>query len=242
MAAYFLFRQSSPTMKNYLRLTGFVAAAAVCLLAATSARADDKSDLAQQISDASTFYQTLQLTPATAVPDSVVAKAKGVLILNRWSGGLIIGGSGGNGIGLKKGADGKFSAPAFYKIGGGSLGLQIGGGNTRTIAFLMTDKGLTALTDSKLTWGGDARAVAGPNATGTSTLDDSADIVLYQQSSGLDVGASFSGVKVSTNTEGNRKFYDDPTLTPTDIFDGKVKTPDGALPLLNALDAQAAKK
>jgi lipid-binding SYLF domain-containing protein len=107
------------------------------------------------------------------------------------------------------------------------------------VAFLMTDKGLTGLTDNKMVWGGDARAVAGPSAASTQTIDDSADVIIYQQTSGLDVGVAFSGVKITTNNEGNRQFYDNPALTPTDIFDGKVTTPDAAKPLIAALNKQS---
>jgi lipid-binding SYLF domain-containing protein len=213
---------------------------AVPLMRAADAPPDPKAGLTKQITDAWEFYQLLQIKPETAIPNAVVAKAKGVMILNRWSGGLIVGGSGGEGIGMAKNKSGEFGAPAFYDMGGGSFGLQIGGGNTKFVAFLMTDKGMTGLTDNKLVWGGDARAVAGPSAASTQTIDDSADVIIYQQTSGLDVGASFSGVKISNNNEGNRKFYDNPTLTPTDIFSGTVTTPDAAKPLIAALNKQAS--
>jgi lipid-binding SYLF domain-containing protein len=203
---------------------------------------DQKKALLKEIDDAWTFYQSQQAKPATAIPNAVVAKAKGVMIINRWSGGVGIGGTGGEGIGMKKDKDGKFSAPAFYNVSGASVGVQLGGSNTKTIAFLMTDKGLNALTDGKMVWGGDARAVAGPSDAATTTLDDSADIILYQQSSGLEVGASVAGVKVALDNDGNRKFYDNPALSPADIFDGKVKMPPSAQPLVDALNKQAAAK
>jgi lipid-binding SYLF domain-containing protein len=212
------------------------------LLAATAVRADDKDPkaaLTKEIDTAWQSYQTMQIKPETSIANMVVAKAKGVVILNRWAGGLVIGGSGGEGIGMKKNKSGEFSAPAFYTMGGGSFGIQIGGSNTQIVAFLMTDKGMNTLTDSKMVWGGDARAVAGPNAASTKTIDDSADVIIYQMTSGLDVGAAFSGVKITINNEGNRTFYGDPTITPTDIFDGKATTPDAVKPLLAALNKQA---
>jgi lipid-binding SYLF domain-containing protein len=222
---------------------------AVLLLAAPGLRADTsgnssvddaKASLAKQITTAWVFYQTLQIKPETSIPSLVVAKAKGVMILNQWSGGVVIGGSGGNGIGMKKNASGEFSAPAFYNMGGGSFGIQIGGSNTQIVAFLMTDKGLTGLTDNKMVWGGTAKAVAGPSAASTQTIDDSADVIIYQKTSGLDVGAAFSGVKITNNNEGNRLFYNNPALTPTDIFSGNVTTPDAAKPLIEALNKQAS--
>ena len=225
---------------------GFLILCLAPLLAAPGARAADAGNappdphLTKEIVNAGDFYQMLQLSPDTSIPNLVVAKAKGVMILDSWAGGVVIGGVGGEGIGMKKNADGKFSAPAFYNMGGGSFGVQIGGSNTQLVAFLMTDKGLTGLTDNKMVWGGDARAVAGPSSAATQTIDDSADIIIYQKTSGLDVGAAVSGVKITNDNEGNRKFYNNPSLTPPDIFSGSVKTPDAAKPLIEALNKQAS--
>src|ERR1700677_3438177 len=86
------------------------------LVRAADAPPDPKAGLTKQITNAWEFYQLLQIKPETAIPNAVVAKAKGVMILNRWSGGLIVGGSGGEGIGMEKNKSGEFGAPAFYEM------------------------------------------------------------------------------------------------------------------------------
>jgi lipid-binding SYLF domain-containing protein len=211
---------------------------ATFVFAADEAPTDPKVALNKEISAAANFYTLQQSDPKTAIPNWVVTQAKGVIIMTRVSGAVIIGGAGGSGIGMNKGTDGKFSAPAFYTLGGASIGLQIGGGTTRTIAFLMSDKALNTLTDSKFNWSSNVRAVAGDQSAQETTAGNKVDVILYQQSSGLDVGATVAGTQVSVNNDGNHNYYDNATITPTDIFAGKVTTSDAALPLIGALNKQ----
>jgi lipid-binding SYLF domain-containing protein len=229
------------TNRHHAIQLGLVALAlgATYVFAAGDAAQDPKLDLNKEICAAANFYSSQQSNVTTAVPDWVVSQAKGVIIITRVSGALIVGGTSGTGIGMNKGADGKFSAPAFYTVGGASIGLQIGGGTTRTIAFLMSDKALNTLTDSKFVWSGNVRAVAGDQSSQSTTTNNKADVILYQQSSGLDVGATVAGTQVSIDTAGNQNYYDSAATTPTTIFAGQITTPDAAKPLLAVLDKQA---
>jgi len=225
---------------NLLFRLGF----AVLFLTAAELCADDRDAiqaLNQKIGAAGDFYASLQLQPQTAVPDSVVGAAKGVIIITRWSGAVGVGGTGGSGIGLKKDAFGRFSAPAFYTVEGASLGLQVGGSKTQSVAFLMSDKALLTLTDSKFVWSGNVRAIAGPHSAGDSTVDNTVDVILYQQSSGLDVGATVAGTEVAVDNESNRLFYNSPGITPAEIFSGNVSAsvPDSAKALINTLNSQS---
>jgi len=200
---------------------------------------DPKQILNQQISDAANAYSAMQSNGNTSIPDWVVSQAKGVIIINRWSGALGVGATGGCGIGMKKTTNGRFSAPAFYKLAGASLGLQVGGNKTQTIAFLMSDKALQTLTNSKFLWSGNLRAVGGSHSASDSTANNISDVVLYQQSSGLDVGATVAGTKLSIDDDSNEKFYDNAMIMPADIFNGHVAVPDSAKPLIEALNKQA---
>jgi len=212
---------------------------ATYVFAAEDAAKDPKIALNKEISEASNFYTVQQSDPKTAIPNWVVNEAKGVIIMTRVSGALIVGGTSGTGIGMNKGTNGKFSAPAFYTLGGASIGLQVGGGTTRTIAFLMSDKALNTLTDSKFVWSGNVRAVAGDQSTSDTTVDNKADVILYQQSSGLDAGAAVAGTQVAIDNTGNQQFYDSVTVTPAGIFSGQVTTPESVKPLLGVLNKQA---
>jgi len=212
---------------------------AAYVFAAEDAPKDPKIALNKEISEATNFYNAQQGDPKTAIPNWVVSEAKGVIIMTRVSGALIVGGTSGSGIGMNKGTNGKFSAPAFYTLGGASIGLQVGGGTTRTIAFLMSDKALNTLTDSKFSWSSNVRAVAGDQSTTDTTVDNKADVILYQQASGLDVGATVAGTQLSIDNTGNQQFYDNATITPAGIFAGQVTTPDAVKPLMGALNKQS---
>jgi SH3 domain-containing YSC84-like protein 1 len=195
------------------------------------ARADyTQEELNKHVGAAAAIYSSLQTKPDTAFPQSVTSNAKGVLIISRWSGAVGIGGTGGWAVGMEK-QGGKYSAPAFYSIGGGSIGLQLGGGKTETVAFLMSDKALQTLTDSKFVWSGNVRAVAGPKSTSDSTVDNTADVILYQQASGLDAGATVAATSLSVDNASNRTFYSNVTITPEDIFSGKATVPEASKPL-----------
>jgi len=230
------------TIKHIRMLSSLVlvaVATSVLARAADDSAKDPKQAINQQISDAANAYSALQGNVSSAVPDWVVSQAKGVIIINRWSGAVGVGATGGYGIGLKKTTNGRFSAPAFYTLSGASLGLQVGGNKTQTIAFLMSDKALQTLTDSKFIWSGNVRAVAGSHSASDSSANNIADVILYQQSSGLDIGAAISGTKLAVDDESNRKYYDNPSIAPGDIFNGRVAIPDPAKPLIELLNKQA---
>jgi len=230
--------QSYPDLFRHLAFAAMALGASL-IWADDSISKDSKAVLNQQISEASVAYSGMQSKPETSIPDWVVKQAKGVIILNRWSGAAGVGVTGGSGIGMKKKTDGSFSAPAFYTIGGASVGVQLGGGKTTTVAFLMSDKALNTLNDSKFVWSGNVKAVAGDQSNQGSTVNNAADVILYQQSSGLDVGATVAATQVSVDNESNRKFYDNVSITPEDIFSGKVKAPDSVKVLTDTLNKQA---
>ena len=198
-----------------------------------------KAKLNEQLNDAIDFYKTLLAKDDTAVSAQVAAQAKGVLIINRWSGGVGVGATGGYAIGLKKMSNGRFSGPVFYTLEGASLGLQVGGEKTHTVAFLMSDTAVRTLTEGKFVWSGNLKAVAGAHASSDSTLDNTADVVLYQSSAGLDVGAVVAATKVAVDEENTQKFYGDASVTADEILSGKVAAPAPAKILVASADVAA---
>src|SRR3546814_7896369 len=70
-----------------------------------------------------------------------IKAAKGILIVPQLvKGGFIIGAEGGSGVFLARGTDGSWSPPAFYTLGAGSIGLQIGGEVKEVVFVMMSDK------------------------------------------------------------------------------------------------------
>jgi len=208
--------------------------------ATTTPHADGKvtrAELDQKITTATNCITSLQSRADTSIPSWIVGQAKGVVILHRWSGGVVIGGTYGWGVGMKK-TDGAFNNPVFYKVAGASLGAQVGGSETETIVFLMSDKALQSLADDKFVWSGNLRAIAGSHSSSASSLDNNVDVVLYQKSSGLDVGATIAATKLIPDDESNRLFYNKSTILPVEILSGKATAPDSAKSLTEALKKQ----
>jgi lipid-binding SYLF domain-containing protein len=194
-----------------------------------------KDALVKQVVNDAAFYQALQFDPSTIVPNWVVAHAKGVLILDRSS----TPNHDGQGIGLIKGSDKKFSAPAFYVLGHSADGLQKVPAGVQVVAFLMTDQAVRSLTGSQVTLSG-LHAVAGdPNST-AAPAGPMPDIIIFQEASNLDPSALLAVTTISVNNPNNALFYEQSGLTAADIFSGKVEVPTAAAPLVDTFNQQAA--
>ena len=81
-------------------------------------------------------------------------KAKAVLVCpSIFKMGFVIGGSGGGCTLLARGGRGSWSAPAFYHMGSGSVGAQVGIQDAELVLFILTQKGLRAIEDSQFKFG-----------------------------------------------------------------------------------------
>lgn len=145
--------------------------------------------------------------------------AKGVLVLpSVIKAGFIYGGQGGNGVLLARGADGAWSAPAFYTLGGGSIGLQIGVQEAAIVLVFMNDKAFKAAIDTGLTIGADATAAAGTaGITGEVASPHSfKDVYYFADVGGLFAGLSLEGGVIHVR-EGLNKAYYGQIYTPRQI-------------------------
>ena len=159
-----------------------------------------------------TVQETLQ---ANSGPDSdvhrMLRKSRAVMVCPRvFKAGFIIGGSGGGCALLARDGAGNWSYPAFYGMGSGSVGFQIGIQDMAILMMILTDKGLTAIMDSQFKFGGDANitvATIGAGVEGATTADLGADIVAISQSRGLFAGISLQGSVMGSRSEWNQAYY-----------------------------------
>ncbi len=149
-----------------------------------------------------------------------IERAKGIYIVPQLvKGGFIIGAEGGTGVFLARGTDGSWSAPAFYTLGAGSLGLQIGGEVKETVFVLMSDKAVDAMLSSEFKLGADASVTVGPLGRGieaSRSTDFTSDIYAFSKSVGLFGGGALEGAKIFTRTSLNEAYYA-PGATPKSI-------------------------
>src|SRR5271169_6142280 len=122
-------------------------------------------------------------------PRRMLGRARAVMICPRvFKAGFFFGAEGGACVLLARAGNGTWSYPAFYTIGSGSFGLQIGIADSQLFMMILTEKGLNAVLDSQIKLGlnaGIAIATLGAGIGGSTTAAVGADIVAFSSSRGL---------------------------------------------------------
>ena len=149
---------------------------------------------------------------------------------------VLVGGSGGEAVVLSRDRD-RWAGPAFYKLGEGSVGLQVGADRSEVVILVMTEKARDALLTSSFKLGGDASIATGPVGAGASATVTT-DLVSFSRSKGAFVGVSFEGAVIRPDVEANRVFYGQ-NVSPVDVLiRDSVRNP-AAAPLQDAVRAAA---
>lgn len=211
-------------------------AATLAVAAPAIAKVSDQQKL---VNDSAVTFQELLADKDMGWLRANIGKAKAVIIApSIVKAGFVFGGSGGQGVVLARGKDGKFHGPAFYKLGTASIGFQAGVSESNMVALVMTQKAFDSLLAGDFKLGGDVSLAAGPVGGGAKS-DINADVVAYGKSKGLYGGVNFSGTGIATNNNWSEKFYGKKPLTPVDILVTRtVKPQPGAEPLVRAVNAR----
>jgi lipid-binding SYLF domain-containing protein len=124
-------------------------------------------------------------------------------------------------------ANGRWSAPAFFAISGGSWGAQIGLESVDLVMLLMNDEGMRHLLQDKFQIGGEAAAAAGPvgrHAEAGTDWKIESQMLTYSRAKGLFVGIDLGGSVVERDKDSTLALYGK-DLTNTQILDGKTTAP-----------------
>lgn len=169
---------------------------------------------------------------------TMLRRARAVMICPRvFRAGFILGGQGGSCVLMARDGAGSWSSPAFYSLGAGSLGLQIGVQDAMVLMMVLTDKGLSALMDSQFKVGADASiavATIGAGISGSTTAAVGADIVTFAKTRGLYAGIALDGSLLSSRSDWNRVYYNQSVAARQIVVDMAAHNP-GADPLRGAL-------
>jgi lipid-binding SYLF domain-containing protein len=224
-------------------MRGFLLAAlgALPLLAASCGRSPGEE---QTLVDRATLTVQEMMTQALSDdPKSMLRRARGVMICPRlFKAGFFFGGEGGNCVLLARAANGTWSYPAFYALGSGSFGLQIGIQDAQVMLMILTEKGLNAVLDSQLKLGADASiavATVGAGIQGSTTTAVGADIVAFATTRGLYGGISLEGSVMSSRTDWNQAYYGQPLAARQVVMQMQGSNP-GADPLRQILTQYGA--
>lgn len=173
---------------------------------------DRNADAVRHSNAASKVFNEIMAAPDKGIPRDLIRKAKAVVVFpGVVHAAFIIGGRGGQGVISKRKPNGNgWTTPAFFNIGGGSFGAQIGAQKTDVVMLIMNDEGLNGLLEDKFEIGGEASVAAGPvgrtaAATTNATLD--AGILSYSRSKGLFAGVSLKGAVISPDNDLNEAVY-----------------------------------
>jgi lipid-binding SYLF domain-containing protein len=227
---------------NHFRRSFTLAGTAVALAASFSslpARADDAGDARNTVDKATATVRAFAADKDYPTLHGLVKKAKAVLVYPLIvEGGFIIGGSGGTGVLLVRDEKtGNFSAPAFYSMGGVSVGFLAGGQAAETMVVVNTQKGLDSLLSTKIKLGGDASVAVGPKGGGTAA-SFTEDFIAYSKSKGAYANMSLNGQVIDVRESLNAAYYGKP-VSPVDILIKKSVSNPGAAPLQAALKSMA---
>ncbi len=155
--------------------------------------------------------QTLeQLKANKVVPPATLSRAKCVGVFPQVNeAALVIGGSHGDGVISCKNADGKWSRVGFVDLTQGSLGAQIGAKRSDIVMAFLSDKSREAISKGTFTLGGDLTATFGSFDKEANIDTAGPDIVAFASDSGLFVGASLNGTKISADEGTMKEFYNE---------------------------------
>ncbi|MDX9689190.1 MAG: hypothetical protein EOM37_07310 [Proteobacteria bacterium] len=211
-------------MRSILTRLMTVCLLAVSLLGLSACHSAD--DLGTQherlISESMISFQSMMRDGQYPGLVDLATRARAILIVpNYLRAAFFVGGYGGNAVLVVRNQNNQWSNPAFYTLGGLSFGLQFGGNSSEIVIAIMTEKGLNAIMDRKVTLGGDAGVAVGELGRGVRAatgIGYKSDMYAFARSEGLYVGVSLEGSVIAPRHTWNQAFYHQPKVAPRDIL------------------------
>jgi len=225
-------------IKKILLLGSALLLVAVCFPGVMCAKDEgDRARLQERLQKAGTILDQITSAPDKGIPQDILAHAECVgVIPNLMKAGFVVAGEYGQGVITCRTKRG-WSAPAFYRLGGGSFGLQIGGEAVDLVMLVMNEHGVQSLLTHKVKLGVDASAAAGPvgrTAAADTNIALHTEILTYSRSRGAFAGISLKGAWIEQNGGDTRTFYGR-DIHFRSILDGTIRPPQGSEGFLAAV-------
>jgi len=196
--------------------------------------AGERDKVVDRVEGAATVLDEIMAAPDKGIPEEVIGSAQCIAIVpSMLKGGFIVGAAYGKGVVTCR-TDKGWSAPACFRMEGGSFGLQIGGQAVDLVMLVMNDNGMRNLLSSKFKIGADASAAAGPVGRHAEAATDwkmRAELLTYSRARGLFAGISLNGTVVKQDRDDTRDFYGR-MVSFRSILTGLIPPPAGSEPLL----------
>jgi lipid-binding SYLF domain-containing protein len=201
--------------------------------------ADDHAKVTKLIDESANVFNEIMSTPDKGIPHDILSRAQCIgIVPNLKRAGFIVGAKYGRGVLTCRTGNG-WSAPSIIRVEGGSVGFQIGAGETDLVFVVQNKSGENKLMQDKFTIGGDASVMAGPvGRTGEAQTDAMmhAEILSYSRARGIFAGISLDGSTLRPDKDDNRMLYGS-DVSQQQILTGAVRRPPEARPLYSALDS-----
>ena len=198
---------------------------------------ESRERVRQRIEESGSVLDEIMSAPDRGIPEEVIGSAECVAIVpSMLKGGFVFGAEYGRGVATCRNANG-WSAPAFFRIGGGSFGLQIGGQAVDLVMLVMNQRGMQALLSSHFKLGADASAAAGPvgrHAEGMTDWKMRAEVLTYSRARGLFAGVTLNGAVVNQDKDSTSAFYSH-MIPFKRLLTGGVEVPKDAQPFLSSV-------
>jgi len=212
--------------KRYLSLLMSLLMATVSV---SPALANTRKKEVKQIKAAEQVLRLSVTAPDRRIPKDLLERAECIGVFpGVKKGAFVVGGEFGRGVFTCRKADGSMGAPAFFTMGGPSVGWQFGGQSADLVLLIMNETGVRHLLSDKFTIGGQGAAVAGPvgrTAQAATDLQLHAQILSWSRSRGLFLGASLDGVVIKPNKDANVLFYEQPLTARQILVKHRAETP-----------------
>lgn len=208
----------------------FVALAVLIGFSAVPASAGSRQEAQDMVNRAQRTIRNFAADPDMVWFRDNIGRARGVLIVpTSVKAGFILGGSGGAGVLLARSPrSGRWSYPAFYRMGSVTFGLQIGGEVSEMVLMVMTQRGINAFLSTEFKIGGDISVAVGPVGAGAKA--QTADIIAFARTKGVYGGINIEGSAITINGSSNSNYYGRP-VSAVDILIRRTVRNRGADPL-----------
>jgi lipid-binding SYLF domain-containing protein len=221
-------------------ITGLLVLAMVALPAA----ADDRgAEAREKLHRAEAVLKASLEAPDKGIPENALENAECVGVFpDVKKAAFIVGGEGGSGVFTCRDKKGTMGAPAFFKIGGGSLGWQFGGQETDLVLLVMNDEGMNHLLRDHFKIGASATATGGPvgrTAEASTDAQLNAQILSWSRSQGAFLGAALNGSVITSDAAMNEAVYGKDADAKSILIEHKVRPPREAADFLETLNAKA---
>src|SRR5215217_6534382 len=200
-------------MMSSVRLYCAAVLIALLILSAVITPAQKKSrtqDAARHSSDAAKTFTEIMNVKERAIPKELLDTSEAIAVFpGVIKAAFLFGGRGGQGV-ISRRVKGGWTAPAFFNLGGGSFGPQIGAQRTDYVLLIMNESGLNGLLKDKFELGGEAAIAAGPvgrEAAASTNPRMDAGILSYSRSKGAFIGAALKGAVISPDNDLNEAVY-----------------------------------